>query len=93
MFFMDVKQQHNIEVNDSVLYVRLGNRDNFPYFSIKTYSVTQSCQDGSNEGSRNMFSLRNMENYLQYCLLSGAESCLSSNLPFCQPPNMEHDTG
>ena len=45
-------------------------KDNRPYFSIKNNnifcdpSLESSCQDGSNEGSQDMFLLRNKKNYL-----------------------------
>ena len=58
-------------------------------------SLEPSCYDGSNEGSEDMFSLRNMKIYLiypHYHLLSGAPE--DSNLKF--PLGKEtgrHETG
>ena len=63
----------------TVLQIRRGNRDNLPYFSIKTLcsdpSLEPSQRDGSKGGSQHMFSLRHRENYLCIIfntLLSGA---------------------
>ena len=55
-----------------MLLIRRGNRDNFgiiihivPKKNIfYDSSLDPSCRDGSNEGSQNMFSLRNKKNYL-----------------------------
>ena len=55
----------------SVLQIRRGNRDNLGIIHIFLHkskfcdpSVEPSHQDGSNEGSQHMFSLRNKRNYL-----------------------------
>ena len=52
----------------SVLQVRRGKKDNFPYYSFKRLccnpSLELSHRDGSDEGSQHMFSVRNKRNYL-----------------------------
>ena len=55
----------------SVLQIRRGNRDDLGIIFLILHknihcdpSLEPSCQDGSNEGSQHMFSLRNKKNYL-----------------------------
>ena len=46
---------------ESVLRIRRGNRDDFPYFSIKHTNVTlhyNRLPEGFNEGPEDMFSLK-----------------------------------
>ena len=62
-----------------VFQIRRGNRDNFPYFSIKILydpSLEPSYRDGFNEGPQYMLKWRDKTSYLRIILniptLSGA---------------------
>ena len=67
-----------------LLQIRKGERDNFPYFSIKNIhcypSLGPSREDGSNEGLQRMFLWRNKKkNILKLLLiplLSGPLLCV-----------------
>ena len=56
----------------SVLQIRRANRDNFGIISLISHKKKRNCdptlepshQNGSNEGSQHMFSLRNKKKYL-----------------------------